>query len=217
MTKDKTRPSEPNILWKQIESRPEILKSQGYPENLKDFLDELSGKEKYEWGGDRQATYDHLILHFPGEISSVLYAIFTAYSEFKNEVAELEKKEELSSWEKLEKTNLLRNYFFPKPIQEILFPFHPSQKTVEFFYYSEDYVRKNPYTFARERKKHLGKKRTELYGKSAREISQWEDDAFREKILSLIYEREMESMNEIEKQQFTERIKRDEKEGDFWN
>ncbi|WP_167837215.1 hypothetical protein [Leptospira kobayashii] len=205
------------VTWKQLSDRPDLLLTEDYPSDLKNFLDELFGKETYEWGADRSVTYDYLVLHYPGERASVLYAIYVAYANYRDEIAKWEKDPNLNSWEKQEKILQIRNDFFPKGIKEILFPYHPSQTAQSFLYYTENYVQKNPYKYSKERKSHLLKKRQSLYGEQLHEIAKWENQNLKIAITKMIYARELEVMNSLEKEIFLQRILSDESHADFWN
>jgi len=205
------------VIWNQLSSRPDLLLTEDYPSDLKNFLDELFGKETYEWGADRSRTYDYLVLHFPGERSSVLYAIYVAYANYRDEIGKWEKDPNLNSWEKQEKILKIRNQFFPEGIKEILFPYHPSQVAQSFLYYTENYVQKNPYKFSKERKSHLLKKRQNLYGEQLHEIAKWENPNLKLTITKMIYARELEVMNPLEKEIFLQRVLSDESHADFWN
>jgi hypothetical protein len=205
------------IAWNALGERVDVIKTEGYPENLLEFLDTLHGKERYEWGQDRDRTFLYLNTQFPDERGSVLYAIYVSYSFYLEEIEALELDKSRTNWEKLQKREEIRDHFFRGKLKEHIFPNHPSQKPLEFLYYAEDYCQKHPTTFAAERRRHLRKKRKELYNKNLLEIKKWEDDSFQRKILNLIFQREINLMTEYEKNRFIGMKLIEVTDGDFWN
>jgi hypothetical protein len=220
-SKDLARPkstdSRSEIIWKLSNERTEVIESGGYPKPLRDYLDTLYGKERFEWDGDRDQTLLHITAQYPDERGSVLFALYVAYTMYLEDAEALELDKSRSNWEKLEKRNQIRDHYFHGKLGDILFPPHPSQKPLEFLYYAEDYIEKHPYTYAAERKRHFQKKRNQIYSDAPLDIRRWEDVTFQKKILSLIFQREMSLMTELEKSQFLESKLREEEDGHFWN
>lgn len=205
------------VVWKALQDRMEVLTKEGYPEPLLEYLDTLRGKERYEWGNDRNETFLRINQQYPDERGSVLYAIYVSYSFYLEDLEALQLDTSRTNWEKWEKREQLRSHFFPGKLREILFPFHSSQKPLELIFFAEDLQKKHPQTYGSERKRILSGKRKELYASDPLEIKKWEDSKFQRKILELIYERELSVMTTFERSNFLEAKLRDLEEDHFWN
>ncbi len=195
----------------------DVLQTGGYPEPLLEFLETVRGKERYEWRSDRDQTFSYLNRLYPDERGSVLYAIYVAYAFYLEDLEALQLDSSRTNWEKWAKRTQLREHYFKGKLKEILFPYHPSEKSLEFLYYAEDYIQKNPLSYGYERKRHLTKKRNQMYSADFYEIRKWEDRKFQTKILSLIYAREMQIMAEYERSNFLKSKMRELEDEHFWN
>lgn len=205
------------VVWNSLHDRMEVITKGGYPEPLLEYLDTLRGKERYEWGNDRNQTFLHINQQYPDERGSVLYAIYVSYSFYLEDLEALQLDTSRTNWEKWEKREQLRSHFFPGKLRKFLFPFHPSQKPLELIYYAEDYQKKHPQTYGSERKRILADKRKQLYASDPLEFKNWEDSKFQRNILQIIYERELSVMSTFEKANFLEAKLRDWEEDHFWN
>ena len=215
-TKESSYDSRSEIYWQRLQNRPEVLKGTGYPEDLRDFLETLRGKETYLWKGDRDQTYLHLLTEYPDERGHVLYAVYVAYMNWKEKSLEMETSPALSSYEKLTAVNRLKGEIFPSDLRGLIFPKHPTSPPVILSSYLEDYIQRNPYSYARERKSIFLRKKEELYQKEKWDIQSWESPSFYREVVEMIYEREMKEMTEEEKT-FYRSSKIEELKSDFWN
>ena len=213
----KTYDPRSEITWNLLKEKSDILKNSDFPNPLKEYLDLLHGKERYEWNSDKEITFQKINAEFPGERGAILYAVYVSYSFYLEELEILEKESAYTNWEKWEKRKDLRGHYFPGQLKDILFPDHPSQKVQELLFYVEDYVQKNPGTFASERLRIFKKKRNDLYANHLIEIRQWEDKSFHKKLIHLIYSRELSVMSDYEKSDFLGRKLQADEADDFWN
>lgn len=214
--KESSFDSRSEIYWKRLQNRPEVLGSVGYPNDLRDFLETLRGKESFLWNGDRDQTYRYLLTEFPDERGHILYAVYVAYMNWKEKSKEIESSTSLTSYEKLTAVNRLKEEIFPGVIHQLIFPKHPTTPPTILVSYLEDYIQRNPYSYARERKRIFLRKKEELYQKEKWDIQTWESPNFYRQVVSLIYEREMKEMTEEEKT-FYLTSKIEELKSDFWN
>ncbi|PJZ84808.1 hypothetical protein [Leptospira harrisiae] len=208
--------SHSEVYWQRLQNRPEVLQGPGYPSDLRDFLETLRGKESYLWKGDREKTYAYLLETFPDERGHVLYAVYVAFMNWKEKTLELEQNEGISSYEKLTAVNRLSEEIFPPVIRNLIFPKHPTTPPVWLLSYLEDYIQKNPYSYARERKRIFLRKKEELYKTEKWEIQTWESPMFFQKVVELIYARELLEMSEEERTSYRS-AKQEELKVDFWN
>ncbi|MCW7491855.1 hypothetical protein ND861_04225 [Leptospira sp. 2 VSF19] len=208
--------SRSEVYWQRLQNRPEVLIGPGYPQDLRDFLETLRGKESYLWKGDRDKTYEYLLETYPDERAHVLYALYVAFMNWKEKSLELEQREDLSSYEKLTAVNRMSEQIFPLMIRNLIFPKHPTTPPVFLLSYLEDYVQKNPYSYSRERKRIFLKKKKELYQNEKWEIQSWESPTFLRQVIELIYSREILEMSEEEKTSYRN-AKLEELKADFWN
>ncbi|EOQ89723.1 hypothetical protein LEP1GSC202_1441 [Leptospira yanagawae serovar Saopaulo str. Sao Paulo = ATCC 700523] len=208
--------SRSEIYWKRLQNRPEVLKGQGYPSDLRDFLETLRGKESYQWNGDREKTYSFLLTEYPDERGHVLYAVYVAYMNWKEKADEIESQVSLTSYEKLTAINRLKAEIFPGVLYELIFPKHPTTPPAILVSYLEDYISRNPYSYSRERKRIFLRKKEELYQKEKWVIQTWESPNFYRQVVDLMYEREMKEMTDEEKT-FYRSSKIEELKSDFWN
>ncbi|TGK51205.1 hypothetical protein EHQ10_06190 [Leptospira bouyouniensis] len=215
-TKESSYDSRSEVYWQRLQNLPEVLKGEGYPNDLRDFLETLRGKESYLWKGDRDKTYLHLLEEYPDERGHVLYAVYVAYMNWREKSLEIESSPSLSTYEKLTAVNRLKEEIFPGFLNLLLFPKHPTSPPVLLSSYLEDYIQRNPYSYARERKRIFLRKKEELYKQEKWDIQSWESPSFYRQIVNLIYEREMKEMTDEEKT-FYRSSKIEELKSDFWN
>ncbi|MDF3819842.1 hypothetical protein P3G55_08035 [Leptospira sp. 96542] len=202
--------------WTKVQSQPQILGSEGYPEDIRDFLETIRGKESFQWNGDRTRTYQYLKENFPDERGDVLYAIYVAFMEFNSKSEQIQNLQELTDYERLTEINRLKETIFPESIAKRIFLPHPITAKETLLLFMQDYVHKNPYSYSKERKRAFLKKKKELYQGDRFEHSSWESSEFRTNLIQLIYGREMEPMTELEKISFV-RDRIEELDSDFWN
>ncbi|MCW7461334.1 hypothetical protein [Leptospira limi] len=214
--KESSFDSHSEIYWQRLQNRPEVLKGPGYPSDLRDFLETIRGKESYLWNGDREETYRYLLQEFPDERGHVLYAVYVAFMNWKDKSLEIESSPSLSQYEKLTAVNRLKEEIFPKFLNELLFPKHPTSPPVILLSFLEDYIQRNPYSYARERKRIFLRKKETLYQQEKWDIQAWESPSFYRQVVELLYEREMKEMSEEEKT-FYRSSKIEELKSDFWN
>lgn len=207
---------ESGIIWKQIQSNPETLVGIGYPQDLRDFLESVRGKETYLFENDRTKTKDFLLAEYPDERGEVLFALYLAFREYTAEKRKIDSNTELSEIKKLMEIKRLQSEIFPEYLRTLIFPEHPIHPTRLLLYTLQDFVEKNPFSYSRERKLIFLKKRKEIYGEKEREIRNWEDPDFWNRIIELLYEREMSDMEEKERSQFHSK-RLEEFKIDFWN
>nr|WP_244936835.1 hypothetical protein [Leptospira brenneri] len=214
--KESSFDSHSEVYWQRLQNRPEVLQGPGYPSDLRDFLETLRGKESYLWEGERDKTYAYLLETYPDERGHVLYAVYVAFMNWKEKTLEVEKREDLTSFEKLTAVNRISEEIFPLVLRHLLFPKHPTTPPVWLLSYLEDYVQKNPYSYSRERKRIFLKKKAELYQKEKWEIQSWESPMFFRQVVELIYARELLEMSEEERTSYRS-TKQEELKVDFWN
>ncbi|XDD43064.1 hypothetical protein AB3N58_01485 [Leptospira sp. WS60.C2] len=208
--------SRSEIYWQRLQNRPEVLKGPGYPSDLRDFLETLRGKESYLWKGDRDETYRYLLENYPDERGHVLYAVYVAFMNWKEKSIEIETSASLSQYEKLTAVNRLKEEIFPGFLKDLIFPKHHTSPPVLLLSFLEDYIQRNPYSYARERKRIFLRKKEELYREEKWDIQSWESPTFYRKLVELLYEREMKEMTDEEKT-FYRSSKIEELKSDFWN
>ncbi len=219
-TKDRN-PYEPGsstkMIWKQIQSRPFSLEtSSGYPEDLRDYLETLRGKETFLYSGNRDLIYEEIRNTYPDERGEVLFAIYNAFIFFVKEREVIESDTDLTELEKLTEIKRIMDDTFPPWVREKIFQNHPLTPSRLLLASLRDYIAKNPLTFSRERNRMFIKLRKEIYAEKEREIRHWEDEEFWREIVSLIYSREMAEMQDWEKQEYSFK-KLEEFKLDFWN
>jgi hypothetical protein len=205
------------IAWKSLNDRIEAIQTGGYPTPIRQYLDEIHGKERFEWGNDRDQTYNYIRKQYPDERSSVLYALYVAYSFYLEDIEALELDSSRTGYEKMKKREEIRDHFFRGKLKEIIFPPHPSQKVEEFVLFAEDYVQKQPLTFSNERKRKFQMIRNEIFKSDSYEARKWETTKTKKQILTLIFQKELSLMGDIEKTHFLEAKLREEEAGHFWN
>ncbi|GBF43127.1 hypothetical protein LPTSP2_24230 [Leptospira ellinghausenii] len=214
--KESSFDSHSEIYWQRLQNRPEVLKGPGYPSDLRDFLETIRGKESYLWNGDREETYRYLLQEFPDERGNVLYAVYVAFMNWKDKSLEIESSPSLSQYEKLTAVNRLKEEIFPKFLNDLIFPKHPTSPPMILLSFLEDYIQRNPYSYARERKRIFLRKKETLYQQEKWDIQSWESPSFYRQVVELLYEREMKEMSEEEKT-FYRSSKIEELKSDFWN
>ncbi len=205
------------MIWNQIKSRPFSLEtSAGYPEDLRDYVETLRGKESFLYSGNRDLIYEEILKHYPDERGEVLFAIYNAFLFFVKEREMIESDTELSELEKIAEVTRVKEEIFPVWVREKLFQNHPLTPSRLLLVSLRDYISKNPLTFSRERKRMFLKLRKEIYLDRERDIRYWEEEEFWKEIVYLIYSRELGEMEDWEKQEFSSK-KLEEFKLDFWN
>ena len=144
---------------------------------------------------------------FPGERGQVLIELLDAYLRFEKQKQEVLKSDDLDSYEKILKIEMLRFEVFGEKLDPLLYPKKDSETIERFYAYTERYLKKHYTDMPRSKKNHLIKARREIYGSDYERLFAMEPERLQFDLELKINERELSILNEYEKKQAIAELK----------